>query len=516
MSAGYSSKTSSSDTALPSPCPPLGSYKIESRRVSEPSCILFARHNSTAENVNVSVSVVLKLLFEYQDTRYSLSTVRERQKCQVEALQWNRIFTPKVHIGLAHICNFDWDQRNLEIDDIIENPSLETLAPNIEYALLMRQLPDSRRLDYILAEENSSSLQRYIQLLIKYVVHIHTNLTASSISMENATKWGSFVHLQKKLAHNMEFLDQIMATSKNDDYGSYYQLKDTLLQVFEKFKYLDYFERRVHEERIKRCHADLKAPNIWIAPLPLPGTQNEYWYDKEPWKYVYLLDAVDFNPMYSYIDILSDFAMLVTDIHAHTKSLELANHMIENYLELTNQQDKASRLVLAYYLVEKAIIGAAVSILYDNVSDVGLDFLEVASTRMIDLERKVRTQHHLSVVKSPILAVESPRDLISDKVKAEEDNTAKKGFTTTKRRRFTAGFKAQVVVDLIRKKYSVSELCDKHQLSRQMLLRWEKEFLERAPYMFEQEQVHKRIARLERLVDQLKMDLDIAKKPPPT
>lgn len=53
--------------------------------------------------------------------------------------------------------------------------------------------------------------------------------------------------------------------------------------------------------------------------------------------------------MYSYIDILSDFAMLVIDIHSRTKSCELADSMIENYLELTNQQDKASRLV--FYLM---------------------------------------------------------------------------------------------------------------------------------------------------------------------
>src|SRR6266516_338111 len=95
-----------------------------------------------------------------------------------------------------------------------------------------------------------------------------------------------------------------------------------------------------------------------------------------------------------------NFAMLVIDLHARTKSRELADWMIENYLELTNQQDKASKLVLAYYLVEKAIIGAAVSILYDKVPAVGLDFLEVASIRMNDLEDQASRQYHLPVVKS--------------------------------------------------------------------------------------------------------------------
>ena len=377
--------------------PPLGSYEIESMRISEPACILFAR------NISSKDSVVLKLLFEYRDTRYNLATVGERQKCQLEALKWNRLFTPNIHIGLAHICAWDKEQAIIEIDEIIENPSLETLAPATEYALVMRQLPTSRRLDYILTEEKSVLLQHYTKLLTKYVVHIH-NTSELSITMEEANNWGSFIQLQKKLEHNLEFLDQIMASSEKDKYNIYYRLKDRLLQILKEFEHQRYFGQRVREGRIKRCHADLKAPNIWIAPLPQQGAPNEYWYDNEPWRFIYLLDAIDFNPMYSYIDILSDFAMLVIDIQARMKATELADCMIENYLELTNQQDKVSRFVLAYYLVEKAIIGAAVSILYDKVPNVGLDFLKVASIRMIDLERQVRMQYHLSTDRSPTVS----------------------------------------------------------------------------------------------------------------
>ncbi len=365
MSKDNGSKVSSS-------LPLLGSYEIESMRVSEPACILFAHHTSS------NYRVVLKFLFKFQDTRYKLTSVDERQMCQLEALNWNRLFTPNIHIGLAHICHWDRKQALIEIDEIIQNPRMEPLAPNTEYVLLI--------------------------LLTKYVVHIHTNLPEISLSMEDSNKWGNFIQLREKLRHNLEFLDQIMAKSENDEYSTYYWVKDRLFQVFNEFEHHQYFEQRVQEGRIKRCHADLKAPNIWIAPLPQPGTPNEYWYEKEPWKYVYLLDAIDFNPMYSYIDILSDFAMLVTDIHARTKSREQADQMIEQYLELTNQQDKTARLVLAYYLVEKAIIGAAVSILFDKVPDVGLIFLDVATTRMIDLERQVSRQYQLSVVHSSTLS----------------------------------------------------------------------------------------------------------------
>ncbi len=372
MSSDYNSEINNKTSDTSSHHPPLGLYKITNIRISEPACILFAWHISSQDRV------VLKMLFEYQDTRYDLATVDERQKCQLEALKWNRLFTPKIHIGLVHICSWDRSQELIEIDEILENPNIETLAPKTEYALLMRQLPNSRRLDNILTEEANFRLQRYIQLLVKYVAYIHTKLSVLSIPMEDAEKWGSFGQLQKKLLHNLEFLDQIMAMNYNDQYSSYYWLKDSLLQVFEQFRYQLYFDQRIKEGRIKRCHADLKAPNIWIAPLPLPDSPNKYWYDKEPWRFIYLLDAIDFNPMYGYIDILSDFAMLVTDIHARTKSGELADCMIEDYLELTKQRDEVSRLVLAYYLVEKAIIGAAVSILFDKVPDVGLDFLKTA------------------------------------------------------------------------------------------------------------------------------------------
>jgi aminoglycoside phosphotransferase family enzyme len=381
-------------TVTPSYCPPLGFYYIESMRVSEPACILFAHHISS------NYRVVLKLLFKFQDTRYKLTSVDERQMCQLEALNWNRLFTPNIHIGLAHICNWDRKQALIEIDEIIQNPSMEPLAPKTEYVLLMRQLPASTRLDNLLAAENKAFFYRYAQLLTKYVAHIHTNLPGTSLSLEDSKKWGSYIQLREKLRHNLEFLDQIMAKSENDEYSTFYWVKDRLLQVFDKIEHHLYFEQRVQEGRVKRCHADLKAPNIWIAPLPQQGTPNEYWYEKEPWKYVYLLDAIDFNPMYCYIDILSDFAMLVIDIQARTKSDELAKQMIKEYLDLTNQQDEVSRLVLGYYLVEKAIIGAAVNILYDNAHDLGLDFLEVASKRMNDLNHLVSSDYHLSIIQS--------------------------------------------------------------------------------------------------------------------
>ena len=84
------------------------------------------------------------------------------------------------------------------------------------------------------------------------------------------------------------------------------------------------------------------------------------------------------------------------------------------------------------------------------------------------------------------------------------------------RRKFTAEFKAQLVLDLVSGAKSAGELCRQHQLNPQLLARWKSEFLERAPWLFQQEamqsQEQERIAELERVVGRLTMQLEIAKK----
>ena len=86
----------------------------------------------------------------------------------------------------------------------------------------------------------------------------------------------------------------------------------------------------------------------------------------------------------------------------------------------------------------------------------------------------------------------------------------------TQRRRFTAEFKAQVVLDVLSGSKSTAELCREHQLNPQVLSRWKTELVERAPLVFEQDQLHSQeqehIAELERAVGRLTMQLDIAKK----
>ncbi len=84
------------------------------------------------------------------------------------------------------------------------------------------------------------------------------------------------------------------------------------------------------------------------------------------------------------------------------------------------------------------------------------------------------------------------------------------------RRRFTAKFKTQVILDLLTGRRSIAQICREHDLKEQVVTRWRTLFLDRAEILFradtEREEYLERIAELERLVGRLTMELDIAKK----
>ena len=87
-----------------------------------------------------------------------------------------------------------------------------------------------------------------------------------------------------------------------------------------------------------------------------------------------------------------------------------------------------------------------------------------------------------------------------------------------KRRRFTAEFKAKVVLEALSGESSQAELCRKpHHLSEEQLSKWKHQFVENAASLFESrdkssEDTAERIAHLEQLVGRLTVALDIQKK----
>ena len=84
------------------------------------------------------------------------------------------------------------------------------------------------------------------------------------------------------------------------------------------------------------------------------------------------------------------------------------------------------------------------------------------------------------------------------------------------RRKFSAEFKTQVVLQVISGEKSLAEVCREHQLTAQIIGNWKQQFLAHAKRAFEGDANNNgeqtRIAELERMVGKLAMELELAKK----
>jgi len=359
-------------------------YEIQNILLSDAATILFTRHKETKQ------AVVMKVLRKFADTRYCFDTLHKRQDCQREALRWNKLFASGVYRGLSAI--LDQNEKEIWIGAICNDPAEEENGQGAErdYALIMEPLPDEQRLDLLLnlliQEQNSEACEKVIDILAEQVAYMHKKLVEPAEKEIDGLQVGSIEQLRKKLEHNMSFLKKVIERKDGDRYRQYRWLKRGLQQILQHPQYVSSFEQRMGNQYIKRCHGDLKAPNIWID---LSELENH----KENGQCVKILDTVDFKPLYCNIDILSDFAMLVADLLVRMRATRRAERMIERmigrYLQLTGQVNERARSVLSYYVIEKAVVGATVNILYDNAPNLGLAFFEIAEKRMKALEREL-------------------------------------------------------------------------------------------------------------------------------
>ena len=86
-----------------------------------------------------------------------------------------------------------------------------------------------------------------------------------------------------------------------------------------------------------------------------------------------------------------------------------------------------------------------------------------------------------------------------------------------KRRKFTANFKAEVVLEALRGESSQAELCRRYNLSENQVSTWKRQLLENVETFFEStdkpsSESADRIAQLEQLVGRLTLALEIQKK----
>jgi transposase len=86
----------------------------------------------------------------------------------------------------------------------------------------------------------------------------------------------------------------------------------------------------------------------------------------------------------------------------------------------------------------------------------------------------------------------------------------------SKRQKHTGAFKAKVAIEAIQERETLSELSKKYGIHPNMITRWKKEFLERAPQLFDKthpaDKDEKDLDKLYAKIGQLEMEKEFLKK----
>lgn len=300
-------------------------------------------------------------------------------------LNFNRLFAPDVYLGIAPIEVY---RNTVCLGSLLEQPSLDEIQRGVEYALVMNKLPGKSRLDYQL-RPNLYGNSRGMEFLANWVAEMHNRIKHHHPEMQGPSGIGSTETIKEKWHLNRKLfkkcLKSLPALSK-EDLADYQNIELIMNKAHRYCANKRYFDQRYQDQHIKRCHGDLKTTNLWIRSN---SASSE----------LLALDCVDFKPEFCYIDTLSDVAMLAIDIEVqialHTQKWpisqpiqELSYNFLCKYLDGTHEE--ANMLVwslLEYYMTEKAIICAYMSILYDGKPELGTQYLKVAHTHAEKLSK---------------------------------------------------------------------------------------------------------------------------------
>lgn len=358
-----------------------GIYRITRSITSPATQVLFVCNKLTGKQL------CLKIWLPCHNELYDTQDIIKRAHYTVEGLYFNRRFAPDICLGLAPI-RMMGDYVRLE--QLVIYPQKSCLRKGVEYALVMEPLNEKWRLDHYLHPEHLGTWDG-VKFLAHEIATMHQAIRSDELP-ENQ-RIGDAATISQKWRLNKELFGTCLQEISSSDDGAgrgfavqqdiaaYQQIASIMDRACA--HYAGLFDRRYHEHRIKRCHGDLKATNLWIRPAKSSSTGG----DQTP--KLLALDCVDFKPEFCYIDTLSDVAMLAVNIEMylsryygegadHNLARELTQSFLDTYLACLQEKRDEVQPLLEYYMTEKAIICTYMSILYDSELDPGLQYLNVA------------------------------------------------------------------------------------------------------------------------------------------
>ncbi len=254
-----------------------------------------------------------------------------RRDCEAE-VRLNRSFAPTLYEGVVAITGS------------IERPVLGGSGSALEYAVQMRRFAAQDELTTLLTANAVSTDElaqfgaRIADIHAASPVHDGPASLLIDVARENAQELARVAGSDDRIAHLQRWLEATWS------------------------RIADLADERCRAGRVRECHGDLHAANI----VRLDGVLTAF-------------DAITFNTRLRCIDVASDIAFLIMDLHAGNRP-QLAWAFVNGWLERSG--DYQAVQLLAFTVVHRALVRAKVAVL-DNDRDRCEKYLALAedSTR---------------------------------------------------------------------------------------------------------------------------------------
>ncbi len=247
------------------------------------------------------------------------STLDRRRAACYEELRVNVRLAPHLYLGVVPIGG--------GIDDPIVNSTEET----IEYAVKMRQFPNSARLDRVL--ERGELSEPMVRDLAHQVARFHAGADTSRLQDDKQRSEQRFI----EISENFDCLEQLPDSPDRKKLIS--ELRDWSMESL--VLNGDQLRSRRRDGFVRECHGDMHLENLAL----LDGR-------------IVVFDALEFSESLRWTDVLCEVAFMVMDF-LHRKRPDQASVFLSTYLEVTG--DYEGLTLVRHYLVYRAMVRAKVS-----------------------------------------------------------------------------------------------------------------------------------------------------------
>lgn len=251
---------------------------------------------------------------------------RRRHYCE-EELRLNRRYAPHLYLDVV------------AIGGSVAAPRIESPGPAIEYAVKMREFPQTWVAENLMASGDLHDNQ--IEQLALKLASFHAECRKAT----HDCAYGSGDSVLQTARDNFPDIRGLL--SESADLADLAQIEQWTETEFSALSSL--FAERKAEGFVRECHGDLHLGNLVL----IDGEMSFF-------------DCIEFNEEFRWIDVMSEVAFLVMDLDAH-RAADFAFLFLNAYLQETG--DYAGLALLRFYVVYRAMVRAKVALLQLNGKD---------------------------------------------------------------------------------------------------------------------------------------------------